>query len=276
MLLLLLACQPDKAPEFVGDFLIDPVALGDARAVANGVETGDLPALGLAMAAGLPIFGEDPAWEVPQAVFNLLTPEVVQDQSVCPAAVVLDDGIRWQSDCRSTDGYEFSGTADQREWDADDGHRRRFEADLDVVGDVENAAFNTVGLHGFVEQVIPESGDVLHHLDLNLALAVDGYWEVHGPSDPRLEQWSDWRVTGSVEARHDGEWTVDLVVQVADVGGFLFGSNSLQTDGGCPVELKGEATLGGEVTATLGGVSSCDACAEIANSGASLGSACAP
>lgn len=275
MLLLLLACNGSKQ-EDIPSFLIEPVDLGPAIAAGVGLDTSDMAGLGLSLWAALPIFGENPAFDAPMTVEELWHPEVVQDEGICPYAEVLSNGTRWESDCRSTDGYDFSGWLERREWSETEADYQKLEADFEVVGDVEGADFERLKLKGSLVQVLPDNGEVLQHLDLNLHLELEGYWELQKPTDPHLEAWQRWLLSGSLEQHRDGKWLVNMQVEVGEVGGFTARSSSLQKAEGCPVELEGELSLGEQLSAQLGGLSSCDTCAGIYAGDQHTGDACAP
>jgi hypothetical protein len=255
MLLLLLACKDPTASEKTGEFLLAPVDLGAALTTSEDYDPSNGDGLGLALAAALPVFGDNPAWSTPYDVWELLMPEVVQDEGICPTREILADGYRWNAQCRSTDGYDFNGSAER----IDDAEHSSFDVDIEVIGDVEGAMFDRVWMKGQLDQRRPTTGDVVQHLDINLHLQVSGYWEQRGPSDPRLQQWSDWAMSGSLEEHKDGTWIIDSAVDVGEVGGFSFSADQLQA-ADCPIELSGVAALSGAVTAAFSG---CDACADL-------------
>lgn len=275
MLLLLLAC---KTTETVPppDFLIAPLDLGTPLASGTGLDPAATAELGVALWAALPIFGENPAFEMPADVEALWHPEVVQDEGICPYSEVLEDGTLHRSDCRSTDGYEFNGTLERRAWSASDGDYLRLDADFEVVADVEGADFGRILLRGSWAQVQPDQGSVVQHLDINLHMEVEGYWELHKPTDPRLEAWKNWTVSGSLEQHKEGGWLVDMSVDVGGAGGFLARSSELKEAEGCPVEMMGELLLSPELKLIPGGLSSCDRCVDVVEADVVTGQACAP
>ncbi len=275
MLLLLLACKTSESVP-PPDFLIAPVELGAPRTSGTGLDPARTEDLGLALWAALPIFGENPAFDMPMDVEALWHPEVVQDEGSCPYSEVLPDGTLYQSDCRSTDGYDFSGSLERRVWSASDGDYQSLDADFEVVGDVENADFGRILLRGMLAEVQPDQGDVVQHLDLNLHMEVEGYWELQKPTDPRLEAWKNWTLTGSLERHRDGGWLVDLAVEIGGAGGFIARSSNLKKAEGCPVEMAGEILLSPELRLGLGGLSSCDRCVDVVQSDEVTGTACAP
>ena len=275
MLFLLLACKnPETVPP--PDFLVAPVDLGTPLTTGTGLDPSATAELGLALWASLPIFGENPAFDMPADVEALWHPEVVQDEGICPYSEVLQDGTLFRSDCRSTDGYDFAGSLERRAWSASDGDYLSLDADFEVVGDVEGADFGRILLRGGWAQVQPDRGEVIQHLDVNLHMEVEGYWELQKPTDPRLEAWKDWTLSGSLEQHKDGTWLVDLAVDIGGAGGFVARSSALKEAEGCPVELQGDLWLSPELKLSLGGLSSCDRCVDVVQGEAVTGQACAP
>jgi hypothetical protein len=243
MMLLLLACKDPTTSETTDGFMLAPVELGAALAASEGYDPNDGEGIGLALAAALPVFGDNPAWSTPYDVWELLMPEVVQDEGICPTREILADGYRWNGSAERIDDAEHSS----------------FNVDIEVIGDVEGAMFDRVWMQGQLDQRRPSTGEVVQHLDINLHLQVSGYWEQRGPSDPRLQQWKDWALSGSLEEQKDGTWVIDSAVNAGEVGGFTFSADQLQA-ADCPIELSGVAALSGAVTAAFSG---CDACADL-------------
>ena len=264
----LIGCDGEKAAEGEGAFGIAPVDLGSPLASDAQFDREDLAGLGAALDATLPLFGDRPTREAPYEAWALLQPSTVQDEGTCPQVIVLDDGTRYEAECRSSDGYEWSGWVEERSWDGGDGARNRLEADIEVLGDTEGAGFDSVQIEGFVEQATPGGGGVVQHLDLNLRLDVRGYFEQRAPQDPRLTGWQGWAITGSLEEREGGAWVIDTTVMSGGQATRFAGELSA----GCPVELGGEADLSGGEGLLLDGASACDACGALTDGGA----VCAP
>jgi len=284
ILALALACgkpdPDDTGPEshdpWSVNFLVEPEDLGAPKAPASGFDPANGDALGLAMSQVLPVYGDaNPAWNTPFDVWEILQLGTVQDESVCPRTDLEGDTTLWASDCRSSQGYEFSGTASLSQWEDDIAERIRFEVQMEVLGDVESALFERILLDGVLQEAIPFGEEVVIHLDLNLHIEVEGYWEQRGPSDPRLEAWRAWTASGSVE-ESPGRWSIDMAVDIAESGGFHVRAPRLDADSACPVELSGEAALAETITASFAGASSCDACAEVLADGTEVSRACKP
>jgi hypothetical protein len=154
MLWLFLSCDASGIPP-VG-FALDPVDLGDARVSGEGMDLGDGAAAGLAFAAVMPGWeaGGLPPWDVPAAIWEIALHERVADEGVCPF-VTLDGGdATYQSDCRSKHGYEWEGTAKVTRSDEDGVERERWDYDLSVVGDIDDARFERLSLRGAVARAV--------------------------------------------------------------------------------------------------------------------------
>ncbi|MES2643279.1 MAG: hypothetical protein V4850_27595 [Myxococcota bacterium] len=281
MLLFLLACTgPDKPDGASGlPFALPSADLGAPLTAGAGLDPSDADGIGLALDALLPVFdataGADPAWDTPMAVWALLEPDTVRDRGVCPIERI-DDGVTTHvGGCRSSSGYEFTGELSTHEWEEAGVDYYRLEADLEVVGDTEGAAFDRVRIVGALQRAAPEDGAVDAHLDLNLHIEVDGYFEAqHTLDDPRLDAWRSWTVSGSLE-QAAGAWVVGVAADIGGAGGLLVESTTLTQKSTCPIEAVGEATLGDGVTAIFEGVASCDACARVTSDAGEV-LACAP
>lgn len=262
-LLLLLGCADPADPGAGAPFLVDPVDLGAPLAPSTGFDIADGETLGLALGAVLPVWGDDaPIWNVPDGAWTLVQPDTVSDPSTCPAETVTDAGRTWTGGCRSSQGYEFDGAWTERTWDDGDAERTRREGRLEVLADVEDPAFTRVALEGAIERARPHGGTVDQHLDVNLRVEVEGYWEVRAPGDPRALTWASWTVSGSAEQQGD-HWVADLAADIAGSGGFRLVTDGLDAEAACPIEARGGATLGDGHRLRFEGVDACDRCATV-------------
>lgn len=271
MLWLLLSCDASQITP-VG-FSLEPVDLGEARVTDEGMDPSDGDAAGLAFAAVMPGWegGGLPPWDVPAAIWEIALHERVADEGVCPF-VTLDGGdATYQSGCRSKHGYEWEGTAKVTRSDEDGIERERWDYELSVVGDIDDARFERLSLQGAVARAV--DGD-LTHVDVNLQVELLGYFEARNVEDVRTTSWSDWRASGSIE--QEGEaFALSLNADVGGSGGFTLAGEELSTSEGCPVEPTGTATMGDGVEAHFEGAEACDACATIID-GEATTAACAP
>ncbi len=262
-LLGLLGCAPDEAGSAHGLPFVLPLAdVGAPTAASTGFDPRDGDATGLALDQVLPVFGTEAAlWEAPAFVWGLMMKETVQSQGQCPLESVVDDETVYDGACRSSFGYAFEGDVRERAWEADGVTYERFEADIVVIGDVDDPVFTRAALRGAVERAVPDDGRVDAHYDVNLRLELLGYWESRPGEAAKAAAWSAWEVSGTAE-EHDGAWMVDLAADVNGAGGMQIVSERLAHSDACPVEQDGTATLGDGVTAVFA-AASCDACGAV-------------
>lgn len=260
---LLLACaHPDGDTTEAPAFVVTPADVGAPLAARVGFDPADGDALGLAFAHALPVFGENPAWDTPTGALALWDPDTVRDPAACPREEVDGDARRWIGGCRSSQGYEFEGEASLRSWNDGVSDRVRWEGDLEVWSDRDDPLFDRVRVVGAFEQATPMAGSVTQHLDVNVHVEVEGYWETRAPGDPIAQAWADWTVSGSLE-RRDTWWVTELAADVGGSGGFAFDAPGLDADPSCPIEVVGDGTLADGVAAVFDGVQGCDACASV-------------
>lgn len=267
----LLACEPappDESP--VTDWVIEPAVIGSPRVDTASFAAANGEGIGAAFAQFLPVFAEgNPAWEVPTQILAVGMDELVADPGSCPFEVREGDVSTYNSDCRSRDGYEWTGSYDERSWEDGEIARHAYTFGLTVVADVENADFTSLELQG---TVVLSKLDAVSHVDVDLSASLLGYFEARGElSDPRIAAWADWQASGSVEF-DDSVIRIEAMADIGSVGGLPVGG-TVDIDPGCAIEPKGELDLGEEVVARFEG---CDACADIAQAGEVVSAACAP
>jgi hypothetical protein len=281
----LAACTGAPAPDPLADlsFALASADLGAPVTDSVGFDPTAGDALGLVLDAVLPVFradaGADPAWDTPMDVWALLRDDRVQDPGVCPFERIDDGTSVFEGGCRSSNGYTFEGDVAERQWDEDGVSRYRLDADVEVLGDADSVLFDRVSLHGAIARAVPDDGAVDAHLDVNLVLAVEGYWERRGadPEAPEVRAWRAWTVSGTLE-NVDDTWIAGLAADIDGSGGVPLAAASLVRASTCPIEAEGEASLGEGVAAVFegaGGATPCDACARV-TSDAGETSACAP
>ncbi len=260
MFLLLLGC-PAVDEETLTYWAIAPSDLGAGVANDSGFDPADGAGLGAAFAQLLPRFGEGfPTWDVPLAMLEIASDDLVADPGSCPSAMVSGDTTTYAADCRSRAGYEWNGEYSVRRWTDGDGvSRQQYDFHLDVNGDTDDVAFDRLTLEGTVLR--SELDDVVH-VDSNLAASLEGYFERRGQGgDARVSSWVDWAASGSLE--DDGAHVrVDLDAETDASSGFHLGGE-LAIDEGCPLEPLGQADMGDGVLARFEGADACDACATI-------------
>lgn len=259
LLVALLACLTDDTHEV--EWLLEPADLGEPRVAGSTFDPLDGAALGAAFPQLMPGWDDTfPAFEVPVAIWEVATHELVADAGVCPSEVL--DGVtrEYRSDCRSKHGYEWVGGATVSEWTEGDTNFTHYEFDIRIDADVESARFERLALDGTVLRA--EEGSVTH-VDVNLTAELTGYFEARQlPDDVRLPAWAAWGVSGSVEVS-GGDLRLDTLADIGGTGSFPLRSDALVWGAICPVEPEGEASMGEAVTALFDGERACDACASI-------------
>lgn len=265
MLWLLACAQPDGSDH---DWAVSPVDLGAPVVEVGEFDPGDGEALGAAFAELLPGLGDGhPTWDVPQALWALAMDDLVADEGSCPAKELQGDATVFRGDCRSRDGYAWTGNVTV----TSEGDEERYDFEVDVVADVDDAAFDRLGLHGSAVRV---RRDDVEHVDSNLSAELVGYFERRGESNnPRVTTWANWAASGSVEV--DGSALRVALAGRAGASGDFGLDGTLTLDEGCPTEPTGTAALGAGAVATFEGVEACDACATVSGEDGEV-LACAP
>lgn len=271
-LVLFAGCDLFAEPAAV-DWQITPGNLGEARVAGSGFSTTDGEGLGAAFPQLMPGWGDGfPAWDVPNAIWEIAQHELVADEGACPYVELDGADQTFRSDCRSKDGYEWEGTVGQKDWEEAGVEYTRLDFDLTVTADVDGARFDSLSLHGAIQRGTTESEE---HVDVNLEAELLGYYEARQqPDDARIPTWAAWGASGSAEAG-DGALGIDLAADVGGTKGFRLTGAALTTSSSCPVEPGGTAELAEGVSAEFQGADGCDACATIVTADGET-EACAP
>ena len=272
-LMLAVACDLLDDPAAV-EWQIAPADLGDARVAGTGFDATAGDTLGAAFPQVMPGWaaGANPAWDVPTTIWGYAMADLVADEGACPYVELEGADQHFKSDCRSQDGYDWSGTVVEAHWDEGDVAYTRYDFDVDVVADVADARFDRLGLHGSVQL---DDGGAFDHVDVNLEAELLGYFEAREQADdPRVATWAAWAASGSVEL-DDEALQLDLAADVGGSDGFRLTGTDLAAAASCPVEPSGTAEMGEGVTAEFEGAKGCDACATVHGPDGDT-SACAP
>ena len=263
----------------------DPVATGSGFVVANGTDAW------FAAEHVAPLIAWDfPATEQPWFLWDLVQGENIADQSTCPYTQAdTSAGTKtWMSDCRSREGYEWTGevrqtvpsdSGDPLPWEPtidDEWAWERWDYDLQIIGDIEDPAFDRLTIKGTVFFINGDDVDLVKAAQVNIRIGIDGYWEALHVGDEREQSWNDLLLTGRWEHlvgdTHHFAGTADL----GELGGFAFQSEGLTLQDTCSGEPKGtlDITTDDDVTLTFQGSDECDRCASLAINGEYAGRAC--
>lgn len=275
-----LACKGEEGDTGAGVWLVDAANLGPPRASGKT----------LAVSSDAPIWGpmtevvpfleyDDPASDVPFFIWDLALSDRVGDVGSCPDIQAVGRTTTWQTyDCRSSQGYEWSGQVSKEEWDDDlRGWRySRWDFDLSVVADVEDPRFDALSLEGSVLYVIGDGAELDHAVQVNMAAALDGYWERQSGTDGREDLWNDWAVTARYEEAPTDTYRMDGAASLGSAGSFSFSSDALTRVAGCAAVPDGDLTVEGAQTGVVAfrGSSACSTCAELTVDGSAAGQTC--
>ena len=229
-----------------------------------------------------------PAIEVPLYLWeDVALSDDVGDEGSCPYTTLSDNGdgsstTTWHSNCRSTDGYEWSGSVDETKWSEDDlsGVRwTRWDFALDILGDNDDPDFTELHLHGVVWSGAGEGQLLVRAAQVNVQAGIDGYWEQLSIVDEREQAWHDLVLSGRWEQTTDGTTDSHRLVGAAvvgELGGLGFEALELRESAICPGEPTGDLDLSGSSEAIIrfDGETSCDRCGDLFIDGDRQGSAC--
>ena len=110
MLLTLLACTTPEGGAHGISFALPVADLGEPIAASTGFDPSDGDAVGMSIDQALTVFGEDePAWNTPMTLWELVSRDTVSDPGVCPFDRVEGDESIHEGGCRTSDGYELDG-----------------------------------------------------------------------------------------------------------------------------------------------------------------------
>ena len=163
---------------------------------------------------------------------------------------------RWQChhlrsyDCRSSQGYEFSGDTTVDRWEGSGWNWERYDFDIEVIGDTEDVSFDRIRLRGAVVYVDGQDDSTLDEaVQVNVEATAEGWLSRADLDDPREPLWQPWAVTARYETTKDGLTRVDGNAVLGTLGGFGFTADGLRE--GCPAVPDGTVRLSGTQDAAL-------------------------
>lgn len=277
LLTLLVACG-DKV-DADDPWLLDPQDLGADMAAGTGFDLSDTSATWTAADQLIPgMYWDLPALDlVTVALDTMLDDEGVTDAGTCPYTVADGPTLTYITNCRSQDGYDFTGTISYTDGDTDGRDWRLWELDLEVEPKEEFSDFEQISLKGKI-YTSDGSGDdaLLGALQANVLLSVADYPEAVNGSEAEEAIWSSWALSARYE-RHEADGGVKLLMEgAADLGsygGLEFSGTDLLLPDSCPNEIDGELAFG-DGTLTFDGSNGCDRCATLTVGGEEVGAAC--
>lgn len=250
-------------------WLAPDVDLGSPRATGTGLSLADDASVWNAVDQIIPgMFWALPGHDIALTVFNtMLEDEGITDAGTCPYTTATGPTLTWVTNCRSQDGYTFSGTVDRTDGSTDGRDWRQWEFDLDVSPDTDFPDLDRVSLHG---ELVVTSGNgddaLLSALQVNMLVGVEGYLEAVNGTQTQQEMWQDWSLTARYE-QHEASNGVQMLMEgSADLGshgGLDFLSTDLLLPDTCPNEPDGTLTINGDASIVFDGSNGCDRCSTL-------------
>jgi len=220
---------------------------------------------------------DDPTIDIPLYLFETVAmQDAVADSGSCPYQVLDGGQTTWRSDCRSTNGYEWTGRMVQTNWSDEDISYTRWDADLHIEGDTERAEFDHLAIHGSVVYARGDGGDLQTGVQSNMRVDVSGLWSRADADDPREAAWLDWAWTGRDELTRSGH-RIEGVARLGGLGTLGLSSEALTVDADCTSSPTGNITVSGVASVELGfhGSTDCRQCADLTTADGSVGETCA-
>ena len=220
---------------------------------------------------------DEPTVDLPLYLFETVAmQDAVADSGSCPYTVVEGGQTTWRSDCRSTNGYEWTGGMVQKKWTEADLEYTRWDANLDVAGDTDRAEFDQLAIRGSVVYVKGGDGPLKTAIQGNIQVQLSGLWSRADADDPREAAWRDWAWTGRDELTDSGH-RIDGVARLAGVGTVSLVGQGLTVDAACGSSPTGTITASGRGSADLGfhGSTDCRQCADLTGPDGPTGETCA-
>lgn len=213
-------------------------------------------------------WGNSPSTEIALDMWTHIMGENVADPGSCPYGSV-DGGERtWQTNCRSQDGYNWSGTASQVTWEEAGQEWERWEFDIEVDSDVESRSFDRIAMKGEFWFAGSNGEDLQSHTETNLVIEADGYWD-QGSRAKLEDTWSRLALTGTWETWLDagGDLRTFQAQGVVEnsLGGVTFEAPDGLEDDGCATEPRGDVLLkdgAQQVRLSFEAGDRCDNCAQ--------------
>lgn len=221
-----------------------------------------------------------PSSNIPLFIWEeVLLPENVADPGICPYLIASGSTTTWQTNCRSQEGYNWSGQVERTVWDEDGlGEWQHYDFELVVDSDEERRVFDRIAMTGELFFLNGNDDPVARFGQTNLVIEATGYWA--NGFEPEMETaWQHLAISGAWQtlAADSGEThTVSAVVDLGGYGGFTVESDPLAEQTSCIAEPKGDVLMSGIQSAKLHfeGADRCDGCAEFYVDGVRSTNAC--
>ena len=269
------ACNKQDGPSW----LLEDIDLGADVASSEGYALEGGETTWLAAAQIIPDqLWTAPGYELPLAIWEeVVDDESIADEGSCPYVIAEGPKLTWVSNCRSQDGYDWSGTVSRTDGEQDGRTTTLWELDIEIIADTDFPRFARVMMSGSV--FITESGgELVEGVQTNLITVVEDFESVAQGDDEQKQIWSTgWALSSRQEVHTDGTLMIAGSTELGDRGGLSFFGTALSIDAACPGEPDGELTFTADATATLSldGLSGlCDNCATLTLDGLDMGEVC--
>ncbi len=276
MLLLLLACLRGNDTGNADLFLVPSRDAGLPVAVGAGYEFSPQTAA-FAFEHVVPgVVWGNPAKEMIETLWEYVQAENISDPGICPYLTADGATITWKTNCRSAEGYDWSGTVTSVSWEEAGQNWEHWTFDVLIESDLEARKFDRIALTGqyYLAGADADLG-VISHTQANYIIDGVGYWEGAFKDDVE-PAWHGLAVTGTWETWDDGTLLMDGLMDLGEFKGFHFTTEGLEGVNNCVREPKGELILRSESTARLvfEGAGQCDGCAQLILDGERQNTAC--
>jgi len=276
--LLASACKDGAPDPTASEWLVDEVDLGEPLAQGDGFVFDNGNDAWFAAEQFTPqLEWGYPGVDIPLYLWDLVQGLNIADEHGCPYTTADGQSTTWRSDCRSQNGYEWTGEV-TRSWGETGGGLTwtRWDMDLEIIGDNDDPTFDRLTLRGSMRNLQGDGGELVQALQVNMIAGVDGYWERRDVNDGREAAWNDWVLTARYELLQGDEHRFEGTTDLGELGGLSFQTHSLVVESGCAGEPRGilELHASEDVQLSFEGLADCDRCASYAVDGEFAGQAC--
>jgi len=280
-ILLAIACAGDKdsGTTTSGDWLMSDQELGAAATSSPDADLSDPTPLWFVSQHFLPgIEWDDPTVDIPLYVFETIAMDNgVADSGSCPYEQIDGTTTTWRSDCRSTQGYNWTGRMVRERWEEGAITYTRWDSDLEIEGDVDDPEFDRLSLQGSWVYASGDNTELVTGIQANLALSLQGYWARADIDDPREVSWADWAWRGREELVTSGTRRLEGTGRLGGFGTGTFETRSLRVSDDCDRSPTGDVAVTGQQSVTLRfhGETDCRQCADLVGGEAGETEVCA-
>jgi len=212
---------------------------------------------------------DDPTVDIPLFVIESIAMDTgVADSGSCPYEQIDGSTTTWRSDCRSTQGYNWTGRVVRERWESGGVTYTRWDSDLTVEGDVDDPEFDRLSVQGAWVYASGDDTTLVTGIQGNVEVALAGYWSRAQSGDEREAAWSDWAWSGMDELHDNGQHHVEGTGRLGGgVGTLAYTSSNLTVTTACDTSPTGEVSVSGAQSVDLSfhGETDCRQCATVSS-----------